>query len=40
MAAEEAKTPEDRGYYLHPDLFKEPAEKSISMRLSQRQKRQ
>jgi hypothetical protein len=40
MVAEEAKTPEDRGYYLHPDLFKQPAEKSISMRMSQRQKRQ
>jgi hypothetical protein len=40
IAPEEAKTPGDRGYYLHPDLFKQPAEKSIFMRLSQRQKPQ
>ncbi len=40
IAAEEAKAPEDRGYYLHPDIFKQPAEKSIFMRQSQRQKTQ
>ena len=40
LVTEEAKTPEDRGYYLHPDLFKQPAEKSIFTRLTQRQKPQ
>jgi len=40
MVVEEDKPPEDRGYYLHPDLFKQPAEKDIFMRLSQRRKQQ
>lgn len=37
LKVEEAKAPEDRGHYLHPDLFKQPTEKSIFMRQIPRQ---
>jgi hypothetical protein len=32
LPVEEAKAKEDRGFYLHPDLFKQPEEKSILTR--------
>lgn len=32
LPVEEAKAKEDRGFYLHPDLFKQPEEKSIVKR--------
>ena len=32
LPVEEAKAKEDRGFYLHPDLFKQPQEKSILSR--------
>jgi hypothetical protein len=38
IVVEEAKAPEERGYYLHPDLFKQPPEKGVFMRESRQRK--
>jgi hypothetical protein len=38
LAVEEEKAPEERGYYLHPDLFKQPPEKGIFAAQSEHQR--
>ena len=36
IVVEEAKPAEERGYYLHPDVFGQPRERGLSMREAMR----